>query len=193
MLVIQTILLQWTKDTRGEPYASLRHWHPQAYPLPIQSVILPKNSRSASDVLRDDDSVLLHRLAFWQTKEGLIPGQDDTAWLSMPQAGQPIDERLLSGVLPDIRGDRLHVRLRYVPEWGKPLRTDGQSRLLEKKAFELVPGEWGRIQINGRQTWEEGHIYELRTFHIAWGEDIPAKRFMQREPNRSCDWLESLW
>ncbi|OWR27199.1 hypothetical protein CDO73_23415 [Saccharibacillus sp. O23] len=194
MIAIQTILLRWSKETRGEPYASPRSRHPKAYALPVPQELRPRGGEPAPE-RTESGGILLHRLAFRQTTEGFLPLQNEALRLSMPETGRPVDERLLAGVLTDLRGDRLRVRLRYVPEFGKPVRTNGRSELLEQTAFELSAGEYGRVTINGRHAWEDGHVYELRTINIAFGDEIqiPADLFERKEPDKRREWLESLW
>ncbi|NGZ75662.1 hypothetical protein [Saccharibacillus alkalitolerans] len=189
MIAIQSILLQWTKETRGEPYASPRSRHPRSYALPV----LPSRRTEAEASRTESGGMLLQRLAFRQTTDGFRPLQSEQEVLPLPEPGSPVDGRLMAGVLPELRDGRLSVRLRYVPEFGKPVRTDGRSVLLEKLVFELAAGEYGRIRINGRHVEEAGHRYELRTINIAFADDIAANVFTRREPDRRCDWLEPLW
>lgn len=192
MIAIQTILLRWSKETRGEPYASPRSRHPKAYALPLPQELRPRGGKPAPN-RPESGGILLHRLAFGQTKEGILPLQDEALRLPLPEPGRPVDERLLAGVLTEFQGDRLRVRLRYVPEFGKPVRTNGRSDLLEQTAFELSAGEYGRLAINGRHAWEDGHVYELRTINIAFANnEIPTDFFERQEPDKFHEWLEYL-
>lgn len=193
MIAIQTLLFRWSKETRGEPYASPRSRHPKAYALPVPQELRPRGGKPAPN-RTESGGILLHRLAFRQTTESILPLHNEALRLPMPEPGLPVDKRLLAGVLTELHGDRLRVRLRYVPEFGKPVRTNGRSDLLEQNAFELSSGEYGRLTINGRHAWEDGHIYELRTINIAFADDeIPADFFERQEPDKRREWLESLW
>ncbi len=159
-MIIQSVLIRWTKETRGEPYASLRSRHPIHFPVAnnmIQPGAVVTNERQ--------EQLLWHQLSFEQTKEGIALLHESYEWL--PALNNEVD---IAGELPGIRWMRIEHKLivyvHYDHSFGKPVRTNGQSRLLDEKAFELLPLQYGQITINGRHTMEDGSVYEQRVMNI---------------------------
>ncbi|MCL9662266.1 hypothetical protein L2089_16340 [Paenibacillus hunanensis] len=183
-MIIQSILIQWTKETRGEPYASVRSHHPNHFPLP--SAIVQQSEKLA------DGQLLWHRLSLGQTMQGVELLQEQYEWLTMPEQGTALEGELPGIKWKEVAG-KLHVNACYHPSFGKPVRTNGQSDLLDEKAFELTPLQYGQIVINGRHTIEDGSIYEQRITNLWYVTDYSGIRSLRSSPDYQYKQIASLW
>ncbi|MEJ8302372.1 hypothetical protein [Saccharibacillus sacchari] len=186
-MIVQTVLIRWMKETRGEPYATSRNRHPAAFSLPAA---IPSRAYPVQE-----EQVLVHRLAFLQTTKGFQPLSDTCEWLAVSSAGIPPGAKRLPGLTPKRYAQGTEVHFGYDPSFGKPVRSDYQSRLLNERVFVLREGEYGRILINGRHTIEEGSLYEHRTFNVWNVEDTSEleQNSVHREPDYMRTYLASLW
>lgn len=186
-MIVQTVLIRWMKDTRGEPYASARNRHPASFMLPAA---IPSVSHQAGE-----EPMLVHQLAFQQTATGFERLSETYKWLPMPSANMEIVHERVPGLFPQKRTEDVVVRFAYDPSFGKPARSDYRSRLLNEQVFVLRDGEYGRIIINGRHTLEEGSLYEFRTINVWNMKDASMlnKNQSGREPNYIRKYLASLW
>lgn len=186
-MIVQTLLIRWMKNTRGEPYASLRTHQPAAFPLPTA---IPTNPYPL-----EKERILVHRLIFHQTVKGIEQIDDTCEWLPMPAADIEIKHAKLPGLFPQRHAEYIAVRFGYDPSFGKPVRTDDRSGLLDELAFVLGKGQYGRIVINGRRTIEEGSVYALQTFNLWNTEDASVLNSdrLYRDPDYVRTYLASLW
>jgi len=159
-MIVQTVLIRWMKNTRGEPYASLRTHQPAAFPLPTA---IPTNPYPL-----EKERILVHRLVFHQTVKGIEQIDDTCEWLPMPAADIEIKHAKLPGLFPQRHAEYIAVRFGYDPSFGKPVRTDDRSGLLDELAFVLGKGQYGRIIINGRAQSKRAVCmrFELSTYGI---------------------------
>ncbi|MFD1887641.1 hypothetical protein [Paenibacillus wenxiniae] len=195
-MIVQSILIRWTKETRGEPYASLRSRHPTCFPLSTN--IIPIPPRENSVINEPGKPFLWHQLSFEQTKQGIEWLQEQYKWL--PVSGNHIE---MKGELPGMRWRRIENKLlvhaRYDRSFGKPVRTNGQSELLDEQAFELLPLQYGQIIINGRHTMEDGSVYEQRIMNIWNVTDDSAdysgmnRNTLKQIPDFQYKQLAALW
>lgn len=186
-MIVQIILIRWMKDTRGEPYATSRNRHPAVFPLPTG---IPSSAYSVQE-----EQILVHRLTFHQTVKGIERVSDTCEWIPMPTADIRIGHAKLPGLFPQRHAEYAAVRFCYDPSFGKPVRTDHRSSLLDELAFTLKDGEYGRIIINGRHTIEEGSLYEHRTFNVWNVADTSEleKDRLHRKPDYMRTYQVSLW
>lgn len=186
-MIIQSISVRWTKETRGEPYASIRSQHPTHFPLHKDRI---EQVKAMTQELKEP--LLWHRSSFGQTKQGIELLHEHYEWL-------PVSDNILESEseVPGVRwmriGDKLCVHACYHPSFGKPVRTNGQSELLNEKAFELLPFQYGQIIINGRHTVEDGSVYEQRIMNIWNVADASMILDLTSIPDHQYKQLAALW
>lgn len=69
------------------------------------------------------------------------------------------------------------------------LSSNGQPyRAPVSRAFDLRPGEYGRLATNGRHASHSGQWYTETICHVAFGDGIPADRFIASAPD--CEYSQ---
>lgn len=212
MIVVQRVVTQWTKQSRGGAPATRRNAVPEAFPVPStgRSAVLvhavearerdgfaPYDTVESLDRLPDIDWPQL--MESWESS-GL--GRDQSAELSFGVAGVNRKTRdamaVCQSVTPVTSGVfllELDDRLRVIvspPNARSP-------RYGPREMFSLEPGQWARWRFNGRFTANgccEGHHwwYEKWVVNVAYMDDMPsAEIFTQTSPARIVDDLVRLF
>ncbi|MDO3410856.1 hypothetical protein QWJ34_13875 [Saccharibacillus sp. CPCC 101409] len=187
-LLIQAISLYWDKEVRGGPYAGLRK-EAESFELP------PAESFSfgaGSVISAGANAVYVHELSLRHNPGGLNKFRENCAGYEL-SAGTVFDKQEgLRFSLPEDRRE-LNVRFRYSPAFGRPIRTDGLSGLLDEPAFALASEQYGRIVVNGRHPRDDGSLYELRIWNIRCAEKYRKNAFTADLPERIYDKRASLY
>ncbi len=189
-MIIQSVTMRWTKETRGEPYASVRSRHPIHFPLPQDAI--QQRQKGKNNSYDPQDLLLWHQLSFVQTTQGIEQQHQQYEWLSMSDTGVETQCEL-PGVIWRRVDDRLIIHACYHHSFGKPVRTNGQSDLLDEKAFELLPLQYGQILFNGRHTVEDGSVYEQRVINIWNVANNSTSYVLKHVPEHQYKQLAALW
>lgn len=150
-LVVQEIVVLYTKASRDEPLRGQRSAVSRARRLPA--------------VQQQPGTLLKHRLVYSEASGFSVP---EETWEVLPVLGEWAQGCLL---LEPVDGNWL-VTYRYsASSAGLPQRNDVPQRR------SLLPGQWGRVCYEGRIPDREQvvWVYCARTFNIAWlVESSPA-------------------
>ena len=158
MILIQRIIIEWTKASRGGPGAAVRNSFPEAFPVPPFE--------------ETNDSIVVHTIRFreWDKFER----REDL-------------HRFNSSMSAHIEPLRIycqddHLVVRFVWDWmhcGAPERDSHEI-------FHVAQGKWGRFSCNGRfgPTSSSGCVwrYHKTVFNIALVESPDTNLFVDSEP-----------
>ena len=167
MIVVQRLVTEWTKASRGAPGATRRNATPEAAPL---APVLPGRP----------DGYLEHQVVFDEAHA--FAGRENVAWCEELPA--EVGRRGRSPVVLELEEGALVVSFRG--------GTAGEAfgRPANRRCFALALGTQGRVTFNGRFTtcgccggaW----IYRktiLRIANVPDGEAIPADLFLRPTPH----------
>lgn len=169
LLLIQVIVVQWTKAAREEPLLGQRSAARDSFELPTPS--LPQ------------DALLFHRLIYRETSGFREP---DESWESLP----PTDT-VQQGCVRLIERDAAAWDVTYehtVSCGGLPARRENFQRA------SLMRGQWGRVFYQGRfpdrhqVLWQ----YYAHTLNIGWVVNLEPQLFLKTGPAWTIDDQTSL-
>ncbi|MFO0589778.1 MAG: hypothetical protein U0441_19720 [Polyangiaceae bacterium] len=163
MVLLQHILVRWTKRSRGAPRAAQRNAVPSAVPVSIE------------------------RLDKWVIQE--VSFHENTDFRRKMERQRALHDYEEEGRCLTLRTDHdgLHVGFRWSVYVGAPRRPD------RPEAFLLKQGDYGRVVVNGRQAEESTHVYSLHTYNITLAEAPAEDTFTAREPDQLLDLRAKLF
>lgn len=174
VIVVQEVVVRWTKRSRSGAGAALRNRVPELLPLPW----VPEAPGGPLS--------MVHHQATFREEDGFAtPVQHVRA-----EAVEP-DGALHFGCvqLQRVEG-ALEVVFAYTAECGAPARTRYPRRV-----FRLGEGEWGRVAYNGRfgspvgeGTWS----YHRTTLNVGFTDRLPAGPFSPGPPQHIFSELARL-
>ncbi|TND08956.1 MAG: hypothetical protein FD123_1810 [Bacteroidetes bacterium] len=177
-IIVQSIIVHWSKDFRGGKNAVIRNQVPEALELPIEIFTSPK------------------LIAFHEIRYDFYPGsnQQPTVYFSFSDK----EHVQLRGAYIDIKDNRLMASYKYDhSHCGFPYRTkynpNGVEEPLDEEAFVLTKGEYGRIRFNGKYTDSDGYWYYEKKVHNLLIMDSPKRdEFTKRAPLKTYEQMELL-
>jgi len=168
VVLIQEIMVWWTKASRGAPGAAVRRVVPQALPLPAGAAPAP------------EPAYVRHVVRYDEANRFQAPLSSD---LRVQELRGTIHEHNIAASLVD---DELRVDLAW--GWGAPMRHPTRGILA------LAHGEWGRVRFNHRSSgYDDPWRYALYTFNIGLFEAPPLDVFASTEPVKCYSNMADLW
>ncbi len=175
--IVQIILSQWGKPSRGGSSAIERNTMPEAFAIPLTSTRIPEQSFLIHSVRKMHDS---------------IPGYSRT-----PSSGLTIqsitDVFDCDCVKVSARNDAIHVDFQWNPRAGMP------ERYPKKDILVLQAGQWGQICYNERHSpYHEVHCefdtwwYEKWVFNIGLFTTVSPTLFVDQKPDQVYSLMEHL-
>ena len=166
--VAQYIRVIWTKASRGNPAASRRNAVPQAFELP-------------ADILESAEPTQVHALQVRELND-FVPARKADRW-----AGDGSQLLRIGCACIALEATGLHLWYEYdEAHAGRPFRryydATGTLTSVKKDVGLLSPGEWARIQWNGRFLLHADWWYELCTVNVAFVEDLSPDFFLTASP-----------
>jgi hypothetical protein len=166
MLIVQHIKTQWTKASRGGAAAARRNAVPVSFRLP--------------PALHRQDALHTIEIAEWEDF------QYRETWKFLSYGGHlQVGPVLIHAGLETIK-------VQFVWSWNECGAPERESH----KAFELRPGEWGRLICNGRfgSTYSMGQewLYHKSVFNVLFGDSVEPDVFVITSPNAECSRLATL-
>ncbi len=205
--ILQLIEIKWHKLARGGRLARVRSRMARAVPLPVASIPdaaagIPVHSLLYTDAdefaeprldqleicSRNRNPAVKRRSFRVQVKPfGVLEFEPES------------DVCRVGCVVLEPSGEAVEVRYRWSYEDGgapRRLMSDafGNEIPRVKQAFCLSPGEWGRLEYNGRFAYEEGGWYYQHVIaNVGLFTDLSAGVFTDSEPDHSWQELARLW
>lgn len=207
-LVVQIIVVQWTKRARGEPLATSRNSVPERLVLP-----------TTMTRHQDGESAVVQTVTFDESNAFAAPTHDTVRLVDALSA--PLD-----GCIQLVRDDdtlaaKLVNYAPYVPAFPPEAFREHPSRprpaaptvALEPtiitdyshmgapgRSVPLVPlrlrrGEWGQLRYLGRHTiiWSGYHMYKKYTYNIGWVWEVSPRIFIDTQPHHRYDSMPNVW
>ncbi len=146
-ILIQKVIVEWTKKSRGAPLANKRNLIPEIFQIPIESVMLKDNQYIKYELVFDerDDFLKKEKYNIEVIKELIVE----------------------ENIRIYKKENRIGISYCHVPSIsGGPERKHNCS---EKQLFELQVGHWRMVRYNGRYAdWDTGEwSYHKAVFNIA--------------------------
>ncbi len=167
MIVVQEIIVTWTKRARGGKAASVRNAVPEAFSLPhLPEVAFPL-------------ALILDRVAMGLHQKRVLTVEE-----IVPKKRRPVACTALTWA-----DDLLTVTFPT-----KDYCTGAPQRFGPRTVLTLKPGLWGRVRYNGRYIGSfEGHWYYQKTvLNIGCFETVSESVFLS-EPNRVFSDMRQLF
>lgn len=154
MLIVQDLVTNWSKASRGAPGAVLRNRVPSTVTVPLEE---PPSERFL---------VVLHRLAFPEVR-GFERSSEQLTYC------EPQDELILGCVRIYPDPERTQVIYHYDLAGGQP------ERWSQPRFKDLKLGEWGQVSYNGRFNlgWESHWHYEKHVVNVGLFEHLQRDGF----------------
>jgi hypothetical protein len=167
---VQYIRIFWTKASRGHARASRRNAVPRAFDLP-------------ADIIASTEPTPVHAVSV-EEANSFLPVRTADIW-----AGDGSRALRIGCACIAFEATGLRLRFEYdESHGGAPARrrfdAQGTSALLSEDVCLLSPGDWARIEWNGRfvdidtGSW----WYELQTVNVALAEDPSPDLFLTANP-----------
>ena len=165
-IVVQSIRVQWTKQSRGGTRATRRNTVPVALPLPVMD-------------LRDIDHPIIliqHDLHYDEPDFAISHQSFDVGQMAFNTRHE------LRCV--DVWAQRAHLRVRY--QYGRYC-AGAPERSASPKTLDLGLGDWGRVIFNERFGWASGWSYHQQVHNIALVSELDADLFLSEPPHLMTD------
>ncbi|GAA3342391.1 hypothetical protein GCM10020358_37210 [Amorphoplanes nipponensis] len=174
MIVVQRVVTEWTKRSRGAPGAVRRNAVPEACPVPPA----------------DGAGVLVHQV-FARERDGFA-GRETRSGHTLPASGSlPLDG--VAGVRLERADGRLQVT-GVTGVWCQCFTVF--PRRPDRTVLVLLPGRWGRWRLNFRLWEDDGHgewryqKWVVNVAHLAG--PAPAELFQASPPATVTDEMVQL-
>ncbi len=173
MIAVQTIHVNWTKDSRGGELATLRNSVPRAFPLRIPT---------------DFPALIWHTVKFAENNRFENPHTDSSC------TNSPDDQFGCSNISVDLADNSAVLTYRYRD--GAPPRQfydkTGTS-VSPSHSIKIRPNQWAAIEYNGRHTTRDGMWwYEHVIVNVAVADTIDHRAFLAHSPIERYTQLASL-
>lgn len=165
MLVLQRLMTEWTKRSRGGSGAAVRNAVPQSLLLPPLAV---------------KGDTVVHEARFLENDS--FRCRDELKEVDLGVSWQ------LGAMTLFRQCDQVVVKFAYM------MATTGAPERLSHEAFTLQPGEWGRLLYNGRfSSWDDGEWwYRKDVFNVAYAESLDRRIFLDTTPNYTVSEMARL-
>jgi hypothetical protein len=201
VVLVQSIVVVWSKAARGGKNAALRNRVPEAVRLPAQ---LPGADHLSSGQLIP---ILYHALSYpyAQPSEFERPFYDN--WESLPSHLPDLTTITLQGGLYGYKRQSKYVEQPPPPR--NTLRVDqtlyvtfdwkgiiwAPVRPSKVDRFEFKLGQWGQIRLNGRTGFLEGGEWEYYKYvlNIGYAPGLASGFFVDRPPTVRISDMADLW
>lgn len=167
-IVVQEILIEWSKDSRGGPKAGKRNAVPEVFVLP--------------EIPRLIETPVLHHWISVEEGRGFALDRADS---TLSQAVLPFKA---GSIEVRERGSEIVVTYRH-----NGMMAGAPTRVAPPKNIPLVVDQWMRIAYNGRYGGEGHWWYRKMIFNIGLFTEPRANVFMATSPRKEVRDLADLW
>lgn len=169
-IILQQIIVRWTKQSRGGANATKRNAVADAFPLDIPAHDFPF-------------ALVHHQLNFNEDSNFESP----EITINVEPMHPPTSISDLACMKFDIQAERVIMQpLETMACLGAPPRN------LEFKRIQLAVGQWGRLMLNGRFGFANAWSYQKSVTNIAFVEAIDHNIFLG-EPDQFIQMMADLW